>query len=46
VARGTARLRLTALCDHDPRDLDGAVDALVEAAAEVGVTAGTDTSMA
>jgi 8-amino-7-oxononanoate synthase len=46
VARGTARLRLTALCDHDPRDLDAAVDALVEAAAEVGVAAGTAGRMA
>jgi 8-amino-7-oxononanoate synthase len=39
VARGTARLRLTALAEHDPRDLDAAVDALVDAAGEVGVRA-------
>ncbi len=46
VARGTARLRLTALADHDPRDLDAAVDALADAAAEVGVTTAPSTRMA
>jgi len=46
VARGTARLRLTTLAEHDPRDLDAAADALVDAAAEVGVRAAAQARMA
>lgn len=46
VARGTARLRLTALAEHDPRDLDAAVEALVDAASEVGVRVSTRARMA
>ncbi|HEY2387559.1 MAG TPA: 8-amino-7-oxononanoate synthase [Candidatus Binatia bacterium] len=46
VARGTARLRLTALAEHEPRDLDAAADALVDAAAEVGVRAAPRVHMA
>jgi 7-keto-8-aminopelargonate synthetase-like enzyme len=46
VARGTARLRLTALAEHDPRDLDAAVEALVDAASEVGVRASARARMA